>query len=105
MSMDSGERSGAPEPFLFCDLSLFGNTILNVIFSLAIISLRKRELVGGAKTLKKLRTSNETTESSSDSPQLRPFSKWERLLKERICSQRQLFFSSKRSSLWYGKPL
>ena len=31
----------------------------------------------------------ETTVSSNDSLQLRPFSKWELLLKERICSQRE----------------
>ena len=41
----------------------------------------------------------ETTGSSSGSLQLRPFSKWERLLKERICSQRERI----NSSLWYGK--
>ena len=56
----------------------------------------------------------ETTGSSSDSPQLRPFTQWELLLKERICSQRErireriLFFyksSSLCSSLCYGKSL
>ena len=34
----------------------------------------------------------ETTVSNNDSQQLRPFSKWELLLKERICSQRSEFF-------------
>ena len=34
-----------------------------------------------------------------------PFSKWELLLKERICSQRELILSSKSSSLKYGKSL
>ena len=32
-------------------------------------------------------------------------SKWELLLKERICSQRERFFSFTSSSLWYGKSL
>ena len=44
----------------------------------------------------------ETTVSSNDSLQLRPFSKWELLLKERICSQRERSLSFKSSSLRYG---
>ena len=47
----------------------------------------------------------ETTGSSSGSIQLRPFSKLELLLKERICSQREQIFSFKSSSLWYKKSL
>ena len=47
----------------------------------------------------------ETTGSSSDSLQLRPFSKWELLIKERICSQRKRILSFKSSSLWYGNSL
>ena len=39
-----------------------------------------------------------TTRSSSDSLQLCPFSKWELLLKERICSQRERILSFKSSS-------
>ena len=45
------------------------------------------------RTLKKLHTSNETSWSSSDYLQLPPFSKWELLLKERICSQRDQILS------------
>ena len=40
-----------------------------------------------ARTLKKYAHQRETTGSSSDSLRLCPFSKWELLLKERICSQ------------------
>ena len=47
----------------------------------------------------------ETTRTSSDSLQLCPFSKWELLLKERICSQREQILSIKSSFLWYGKSL
>ena len=47
----------------------------------------------------------ETIGSSSDSLHLRPFSKWELLLKERICSEREQILSFKSSSLWYGKSL
>ena len=47
----------------------------------------------------------ETTGASSDSLQLRPISKLELLLKERICSQRERILSFKSSSLWYGKSL
>ena len=42
--------------------------------------------IGVASTPKKLAHQRETTGSSSDSLQLRPFSKWELLLKDRICS-------------------
>ena len=38
---------------------------------------------------------------SSDSLQKRPFSKWELLLKERICSHRERILSFMSSSLWY----
>ena len=41
----------------------------------------------------------ETTGSSSGSLQLRPFSKWEHLTKERRCSQRERIISFKNSSL------
>ena len=41
----------------------------------------------------------ETTVSSNDSLQLHPFSKWELLLKERICSQSEGILSFKSSSL------
>ena len=37
--------------------------------------------------------------------QLRPFSIWELLYKERICSQRERILSYNSSSLWYGKSL
>ena len=47
----------------------------------------------------------ETTGSSSDSLHLRPYSKLELLLKERIRSQRERILSFKSSSLWYGKSL
>ena len=54
----------------------------------------------------KLRTSKgETTVSSNYSLQVCPFSKWELLLKERICSQRERILSFKSSSLRYGKSL
>ena len=43
--------------------------------------------------------------SRSDSLQLRPFSKWELLLEERICSQRERIYFFKNSTLWYGKSL
>ena len=42
---------------------------------------------------------------SIDSHQLRPLSKHELFLKERICSQRELILSFKRSSLWYGNSM
>ena len=45
----------------------------------------------------------ETTTSTNDSLQLRRFLKWELLLKERICSQRDRILSFKSSSLRYGK--
>ena len=45
----------------------------------------------------------EATGSSSDSLQLRPFLKWELLLKEIICSKRERILALKSSSLWYGK--
>ena len=44
----------------------------------------------------------ETTGSGNDSLQLRPFSKWELLFKERICSQWERILSFKSSFLWYG---
>ena len=47
----------------------------------------------------------ESTVSSNGSLQLRPFSKWELLLKERICSQRERILSFKSSFLRYGKSL
>ena len=47
----------------------------------------------------------ETTGSGNDSFHLRPFSKWELLLKERICSQRERILSFMSSFLWYGKSL
>ena len=53
---------------------------------------------GVARTLIMLHTTKETTGSSSDSLQLRPFSKWELLVMERICSQRELILSFKSSS-------
>ena len=37
--------------------------------------------------------------------QLHPFSKWELLLEERICSQREQIFSFKSNSLWNEKSL
>ena len=43
-----------------------------------------------------------TTGSSSDFRQMRTFSKWELLLKERICPQREQILSFKNSSLCYG---
>ena len=60
---------------------------------------------GVTRRLKKLRTSRETTGSSSDSFHLHSFSKWELLLEERICSQREQILSLKSSSLRYGKSL
>ena len=60
---------------------------------------------GVAKTLKSYAHQREITGSSSVSLQVRPFSKWELLLKERICSQRERILSFKSSSLWYGKSL
>ena len=48
----------------------------------------------------------ETSGSNSGSLQLRPFLKWELLLKERICSQTgEQILSFKSSSLWYEKSL
>ena len=58
---------------------------------------------GGDRTLKKNTHQRETTVSSNDSLQFRPFSKWELLLKERICSQRERILSFTSSSLRYGK--
>ena len=48
----------------------------------------------------------ETTGSGSDSLQLRPFSKWKLLLKERTCSQREriLFFKSNSLSILLKLP-
>ena len=60
-------------------------------------------LNGLARTLKSYAHQRETTESSNDSLQLRPFSKWELLLKERICSQREQILTFMSSSLLYGK--
>ena len=54
---------------------------------------------GIARTLKNYAHQRETTRSSSDPLQLRPFSKWELLLKERICSQSERIISFKSSSL------
>ena len=56
-------------------------------------------ITGVARTLKNYTHQRETTVSSNDSLQLHPFSKWELLLKERICSQ------SKFLPLRYGKSL
>ena len=50
-----------------------------------------RFLNGVARTL----TPRETTGSSNDSLQLRPFSNWKLLLKERIRSQREQILSFK----------
>ena len=62
----------------------------------------KLTIVNGiARMLKKLRTSKGTTVSSNNSLQVRPFSKWELLSKERICSQREQILSFKSSSLRY----
>ena len=47
----------------------------------------------------------ESTGSVCDSLQLRPFSKWELLLKERICSLWEPILFFKSSSLWYEKSL
>ena len=58
-----------------------------------------------ARTLKSYAQKRETMGSSSDSLPLSPFSKWELLLKERICSQRERILSFKSSSIWYGKPI
>ena len=43
----------------------------------------------------------ETNVSCNDSLQVRPFSKWELLLKERICSQKERILTFKSSSLMY----
>ena len=60
---------------------------------------------GLARTLKSYAHQRETAVSSNDSLQLCPFSKWELLLKERICSQRERILSFKSSSLRYVKSL
>ena len=60
---------------------------------------------GVARTLKKYAHQRETTVSSNGSLQLRPFSKWELLFKERICSHRERILSFKSSSLRYEKSL
>ena len=54
---------------------------------------------GVARTLKKYAHQRETTGSSNDSLQLHPFSNWELLLKERICSRRERILSFMSSSL------
>ena len=51
-----------------------------------------------ARTFKKYAYQRETTVSINDSLQLRPFSKWEPLLKEIICSKRERILSLKSSS-------
>ena len=53
--------------------------------------------------LKSYTHQREATVSSNDSLQLRPFSKWELLLKERICFHRERILSFNSSSLRYGK--
>ena len=58
-----------------------------------------------ARTLKIVAHRRETTGSSIESLQLRPFSKWELLLKKRICSQRERILSFKSSPLWYERSL
>ena len=50
---------------------------------------------GVARTPKSYAHLRETTGSNSDSLQLRPFLKWELILKERICSQRERILSFK----------
>ena len=62
---------------------------------------------GVDRPLKKLCTSkgDYCIKQCHDSLQLHPFSKWELLLKERSCSQREQILSLKSSSLSYGKPL
>ena len=57
---------------------------------------------GVAECRKSYAHQRETFVSSNDSLQLHPFSKWELLLKERICSQRERILSFKSSSLRYG---
>ena len=57
------------------------------------------------KAEKKYAHQRETTVSSNDSLQKRPFPKWDLLLKERICSQRSRIISFKGSSLRNGKSL
>ena len=89
-------------------LGLFVITRSMVLLSLVgvVTSLiRLRSSNGVARTLKKLRTSRETTESSSTSLQLRPFSKWDLLLKEIICSKRERIISFNSSSLLNEKSL
>ena len=54
---------------------------------------------------KKLRTSKGDYLSSNDYLQLRPFSKWELLLKEKNCSKRERILSFMSSSLRYEKSL
>ena len=58
-----------------------------------------------ARTLKRYAHQREATVSSNDSLKLHPFSKWKRLQKERICSQRARILLFKSSSLRYGKSL
>ena len=66
------------------------------------------DFLNGVATMLKVESNahqRETTVSSSVFFQLRPFSEWVLLLKERICSQREQIPSFKSSSLWYGKSL
>ena len=78
--------------FMLSDLFLLG-VVLRLVKGRQIMSN------GVTRMLKKLCTSKGTTGSSNVSLQLRPFSKWELLSKERICSQREQILSFLSSSL------
>ena len=61
--------------------------------------------IGVARTLEKFTTSKGDYWLKQCCFQLCPFSKWERLLKERICSQGERILSFTSSSLWYDESL
>ena len=87
----------------------FASTLMRRCFDIMCLPMKIVCIL--ANSADQLRSQNadahqrETSGASSDSHQLRPFSNWELLVKERICSQRERVLSFKSSSFWYGKSL
>ena len=87
----SYSNTDAQRPWLACTVVIFddGDNFTN----------------GVARMLKSFARQREITGSSNDSLQLHLYSKWELLLKERICSHGERILSFVSSSLKYGKSL